>query len=263
MSVTILPYIDESKTVSQTSSVKADAVSAAASKNTTAFREILEAEKRACAAMAVDAMIAESSTGGVTGDAIQKMLGFRAQAVSGSGSVSGTVNPGSDTTSLQETSGSGDGKTASGTDSTSAASGSSNASTKGVSGCPKSLEDDFQEAAATYHVDENLLKAVAKAESGFDASATSSAGAMGVMQLMPSTAKSLGIQNAYNAHDNIMGGAKILSQNLSRYDGDISLALAGYNAGCGNVDKYGGIPPFEETENYVKKVLKYYKEAQG
>ena len=57
--------------------------------------------------------------------------------------------------------------------------------------------------------------------------------------------------------------AKILSQNLSRYDGDISLALAGYNAGCGNVDKYGGIPPFKETQNYVKKVLNYYKEAQG
>ena len=77
---------------------------------------------------------------------------------------------------------------------------------------------------------------------------------------MPSTAKGLGIRDAYDAHDNIMGGAKIISQNLKKYNGDLSLALAAYNAGSGNVDKYGGIPPFTETQNYVKKVLGYYQE---
>ena len=108
-------------------------------------------------------------------------------------------------------------------------------------------------------MDINLLKAIAKAESNFNAKAVSSAGAMGVMQLMPATAKSLGVSNAYNAYENIMGGAKLIASNLKKYNGDISLALAAYNAGGGNVDKYGGIPPFKETQNYVKKVLNYYK----
>ena len=150
---------------------------------------------------------------------------------------------------------------------TSALSGSQG-STSSVSGAtssdsisaPEDLETYFKEASETYHVDVNLLKAIAKVESNFNPKATSSAGAMGVMQLMPSTAKGLGIRDAYDAHDNIMGGAKIISQNLKKYNGDLSLALAAYNAGSGNVDKYGGIPPFTETQNYVKKVLGYYQE---
>jgi len=81
------------------------------------------------------------------------------------------------------------------------------------------------------------------------------------MQLMPSTASSLGISNAYNARENIMGGAQVIASNLKKYNGDISLALAAYNAGSGNVDKYGGIPPFKETQNYVNKVMNYYKNA--
>ena len=81
------------------------------------------------------------------------------------------------------------------------------------------------------------------------------------MQLMPSTASSLGISNTYNARENIMGGAQVIASNLKKYNGDISLALAAYNAGSGNVDKYGGIPPFKETQNYVKKVMNYYKNA--
>lgn len=123
--------------------------------------------------------------------------------------------------------------------------------------CPKDMDSIFQEASRTYGVSENLLKAVAKAESDFNPNCTSSAGAMGVMQLMPSTAKTLGVKNAYNAHENIMGGAKLLSQLLQKYNGNTSLTLAAYNAGSGNVEKYGGIPPFKETQNYVKKILGY------
>ena len=119
------------------------------------------------------------------------------------------------------------------------------------------LDDYFQEASQTYGVPVSLLKAVAKAESNFDQSVVSSAGAVGVMQLMPETAKDLGVKNIYDTKENIMGGAKELSQLLKRYDGDLTLTLAGYNAGIGNVQKYGGVPPFKETQNYIKKVTAY------
>lgn len=119
---------------------------------------------------------------------------------------------------------------------------------------PSSLEEIFREASETYGVPENLLKAVAKAESEFKADATSRCGAMGIMQLMPATARSLGVTDAYDPYQNIMGGAKYLADMLNRYDGNVSYALAAYNAGYNNVDKYGGIPPFKETQNYVVKV---------
>lgn len=119
------------------------------------------------------------------------------------------------------------------------------------------MDDIFEEAAKATGVDVRLLKAVGKAESGFDASATSSCGAMGVMQLMPSTAASLGVQNAYDARENIMGGARYLASLLRQYDGDTTLALAAYNAGSGNVAKYGGVPPFKETQTYITRVLEY------
>ncbi len=126
---------------------------------------------------------------------------------------------------------------------------------------PADLMSIFQEAAQTYGVDVNLLTAIARQESNFTATATSSSGAMGIMQLMPATAQGLGVNDAYNPYENIMGGAKYISQLLSRYNGDISLALAAYNAGSGNVAKYGGIPPFAETQNYVSKVLGYYQDS--
>ncbi len=121
----------------------------------------------------------------------------------------------------------------------------------------ETLESIFQKASETYGVSVNLLKAIAKAESGFNQYATSKSGAMGIMQLMPSTAAGLGVSDAYDAEQNIMGGANLISQLLTKYNGDVSLALAAYNAGSGNVDKYGGIPPFTETQNYVSKILGY------
>ena len=102
---------------------------------------------------------------------------------------------------------------------------------------------------------------MAKAESDFDPNATSKSGAMGIMQLMPATAKGLGVTDAYDPEQNIMGGAKYIASLLDKYDGNVSYALAAYNAGSGNVKKYGGVPPFEETQNYVKKVTQYYKEG--
>lgn len=122
------------------------------------------------------------------------------------------------------------------------------------------LEEIFEKAAQTYDISVDLLKAVAKAESNFDPDCVSSSGAMGIMQLMPGTAKELGVSDAFDPEQNIMGGAKYLAENLEIYNGNVSLALAAYNAGRGNVSKYGGIPPFKETQNYVKKVLGYMGE---
>lgn len=141
------------------------------------------------------------------------------------------------------------------------ATGSAAAVTSTTASVPTDLMSIFQEAAQTYGVDVNLLTAIARQESNFTANATSSSGAMGIMQLMPATAQGLGVNDAYNPYENIMGGAKYISQLLSRYNGDVSLALAAYNAGSGNVAKYGGIPPFAETQNYVSKVLGYYQDS--
>lgn len=123
------------------------------------------------------------------------------------------------------------------------------------------LEQIFQKASDTYHVSKDLLKAMAKAESNFHADATSHCGAMGIMQLMPQTAASLGVSDAYDPEQNIMGGAQYISRLLEKYNGNLSFAVAAYNAGSGNVDKYGGIPPFKETQNYVVKVLQYLEEG--
>lgn len=117
------------------------------------------------------------------------------------------------------------------------------------------LDDIFKEASEKYNVSYDLLKAIAYNESGFKADATSQAGAMGIMQLMPSTAKAMGVTDAYDPYQNIMGGAKLLSTLSDMYDGNQTLMIAAYNAGSGNVAKYGGIPPFKETQNYVSKVL--------
>lgn len=119
---------------------------------------------------------------------------------------------------------------------------------------PADLDAYFQEAADTYNISVDLLKAVAKQESNFQTNIVSSSGAVGVMQLMPSTAAYLGVADSYDPYQNIMGGAKLLSQLSEHYQGDLSLTLAAYNAGSGAVDTYGGIPPYAETQNFVAKI---------
>ena len=115
----------------------------------------------------------------------------------------------------------------------------------------------IQEAARKYNVDPRLVSAVAETESNGNQDVVSSAGAVGVMQLMPSTAASLGV-NPYDKAQNIEGGTKYLRQMLDTFNGDVQKAVAAYNAGPGAVQKYGGTPPYKETQNYVNKVMDIY-----
>jgi len=115
------------------------------------------------------------------------------------------------------------------------------------------------EAASRHNLDPALIKAVIMAESGFKPRAVSKRGARGLMQLMPKTAKSLGVSDAFDPEHNIHGGVKYLRTLLNRFDGNIQLGLAAYNAGSRKVRKYRGIPPYRATRVYIKKVLKYYR----
>lgn len=122
--------------------------------------------------------------------------------------------------------------------------------------------DDVTRIASEEGVDPQLVEAIIRAESGGKVLARSGKGAAGIMQLMPATAKAMGVKNLDDPVDNIRGGTRYIKKMLDRHKGDVELALASYNAGPGNVKKYGGIPPFKETQDYIKKVGKYYSKKR-
>ena len=120
---------------------------------------------------------------------------------------------------------------------------------------PAQIDALVEQNATTWQVDPALIKAVIANESGFNANATSKVGAQGLMQLMPETAAGLGVRDAYDPAQNVAGGARYLRGLLDRFGGDKRLAIAAYNAGPGAVAKYGDVPPYAETRNYVQNVL--------
>jgi len=128
---------------------------------------------------------------------------------------------------------------------------------------PEEFEPIINACSLKYGVDKSLVKAVIHAESGYNPNAVSAKGASGLMQLMPKTAQGLSVTNAFDPGDNIRGGVRYLRFLLDTFKGDVSLALAAYNAGLSNVAKYKGIPPFGETRNYVAKVLDYQRSYQN
>lgn len=128
---------------------------------------------------------------------------------------------------------------------------------------PIDYEAYVKQSSISHNLDPYLVCAVIKSESNWDPEAESNQGAQGLMQLMPETASDLGVKNAYDPKDNIMGGAKYLGQLMEMFNGDMTKTIAAYNAGPGSVQQYGGVPPYQETQNYVDKVLGYYQENKG
>ncbi len=127
----------------------------------------------------------------------------------------------------------------------------------------KAYESIIQEAAARYNVDPALIRSIMHAESGFDPSAVSRAGAMGLMQLMPDVAEAFGVEHPFDPRENIMAGARLLRELLDQYRGNLRLAIASYNAGPTAIANYGGVvPPFRETQGYVKKVTSLIANAR-
>jgi len=128
---------------------------------------------------------------------------------------------------------------------------------------PEQIDALVGQSAGTWNVDPALVKAIIANESGFNANATSPVGAQGLMQLMPETAKSLGVSDSYDPAQNVAGGTRYLKGLLDRFNGDVRLAVAAYNAGPGAVQKYGDVPPYAETQNYVQNVLGSYEKYRA
>jgi hypothetical protein len=132
------------------------------------------------------------------------------------------------------------------------------ANARGHQASPEEIDDAITMAAARHNVDPNLVRAVIKVESNFNSNAVSRKGAMGLMQLMPSTARSLNVKNPFDPEQNIDAGVRHLKQLLENYGGDVNLTLAAYNAGSGAVARSAGVPPYAETQNYVRRITNLY-----
>ncbi|MBV8638439.1 MAG: lytic transglycosylase domain-containing protein [Candidatus Eremiobacteraeota bacterium] len=128
---------------------------------------------------------------------------------------------------------------------------------------PAQIDQLVNANASQWNVDPALVKAIIANESGFNANATSNVGAQGLMQLMPGTASGLGVTNAYDPAQNVYGGTRYIKGLLDRFNGDVRKAVAAYNAGPGAVEKYGGVPPYAETQNYVENVLASYEKYRN
>jgi soluble lytic murein transglycosylase-like protein len=121
----------------------------------------------------------------------------------------------------------------------------------------------IRQAATRHGLDPLLFESLVAAESGFDPSVVSSAGAQGLAQLMPATARMLGVSNPFDPAQNLEGGARYLAQMMRQFNGDVRLALAAYNAGPGAVSRHGGVPPFQETRNYIDRIMNRVRDLSG
>ena len=131
------------------------------------------------------------------------------------------------------------------------------------SAAPRTIEQLIAEAARRYALPRSLVRAVARAESALRPNAVSPKGAQGVMQLMPGTARELGVENAFDAAQNIDAGVRLLRRLLEKYEGRVAEALAAYNAGPGAVAKHRGVPPYRETRQYVRKIVKEFERSEA
>lgn len=261
MNIKVLSYIDTESLNNKANASGTDDpnASTSAASSEASFSEVFDTAKKATAAVMIDKLVKESENGSVDCAVVQRFFdqyGINIQVATNETVVDAVQSVSSGPTDTAVSSESYDASDAAAGTSTSDTT-SASQSGEGLE-CSAELDAIFDEATEKYGVDAKFLKSIAKCESDFDPACVSHSGATGIMQLMPATAAELGVSDSYDPYQNIMGGAQYISELLDKYNGDTSLALAAYNAGSGNVAKYGGIPPFTETQNYVKKVLGYY-----
>ena len=261
MNIKVLSYIDTESlnNTANASGTDDPNASTSAASSEASFSEVFDTAKKATAAVMIDKLVKESENGSVDCAVVQRFFdqyGINIQVATNETVVDAVQPVSSGPTDTAVSSKSYDASDAAAGMSTSDTT-SASQSGEGLE-CSAELDAIFDEAAEKYGVDAIFLKSIAKCESDFDPACVSHSGATGIMQLMPATAAELGVSDSYDPYQNIMGGAQYISELLDKYNGNTSLALAAYNAGSGNVAKYGGIPPFTETQNYVNKVLGYY-----